>query len=87
MHPPLTTRRLNTAIKVIITGMLHLMYNGHIHTSHNYYYTTPSLYFFYTSGQAGWPRTLMSGTVLIPATTFYYPPLLLADIPTINMNS
>jgi hypothetical protein len=29
-------------------------------TSNSYYSTTPSLYFFHTFGQAGWPRQLMS---------------------------
>ncbi len=67
VHPPFTTTWLNTAIQVNNTGVLHLMYNGHIYTSHNYYYPTSSLPFFYTLGQAGWPQPLMSGanTVLI----------------------
>ncbi len=65
VHPPLTTRRLNTAKQVNNMGALHLMYNWHIYTSHNYYYPTSSLYFFYTPGQAGWPRPLMSGTFIM----------------------
>jgi hypothetical protein len=56
MHPPLTTRGLNTSTQVNNMGMLHLIYNRH-----NYSYSTLSSYFFYTLGQAGWPWPLMSG--------------------------
>ncbi len=50
VHPPLTTRQLNTAIQVNNMGVLHLMYNGHIYTSHYYYYQTPSLHIFIRVG-------------------------------------
>jgi hypothetical protein len=63
MSPPLTTRWLNTAIQVNNTGMLHLMYNRHIFTSHNYHYLILPSYFFYILGQAGWSRPFMSGTL------------------------
>jgi hypothetical protein len=36
------------------------MYNEHIYTAQY-----PFLYFFYTSGQAGWPQTFMTGTGMI----------------------
>ncbi len=54
MHPPLTTRRLNTAIQV--NNMVrHISCTTDIYISYNYCYSTSSLYFFYTLGQAGWP--------------------------------
>ncbi len=42
VRPPLTTRWLNTAIQLNNTDVLHLMYNGHVYTSHNFYYSTSS---------------------------------------------
>ncbi len=52
VHPPLTTRRLNTDKQVKSMDMLYLIHNGH---THNYYYSTPSSYFFYILGHASWP--------------------------------
>jgi hypothetical protein len=49
VHPPLTTRRLNTAIQVNNMGARHLMYNGHIYgtshtaTMHSFFYTSSTL--------------------------------------------
>ncbi len=63
VHPPLTTRWLNTAIQVNNMGAWHLMYNGHIYIT-QCYYTILLLNFFYTFGHAGWPRLLMSGTLI-----------------------
>ncbi len=39
------------------------VHRTHICTSHKYYYSTLSSYFFYTLGQAGLPRPLTSGTL------------------------
>jgi hypothetical protein len=64
MHPPLTTRRLNTAIQVN-NLVRHISCTMDIYTSHNYYYSTSSLYFFYTLGQASWPQPVTSGTIKI----------------------
>jgi hypothetical protein len=64
-YPSLTTKRLNTIIQVNNMGMQHLMYNRHIDTYIHHIIITVqyfSSYFFYTSGQASWPRTFMSGT-------------------------
>jgi hypothetical protein len=61
VHPPLTTRRLNASTQVKNMAVLHLIYNGHtyVYTSHNYYCSTLSSYFFYILDQVGWPRPLM----------------------------
>ncbi len=45
VHPPLTTRRLNTAIQVNNMGAWHLIYNGHIHHITLLYYTISLLIF------------------------------------------
>ncbi len=57
--PPLPTRRLNTFIQVNIMGMWYKynMYNEYIYNLQNF------LYPLFTSGQAGWPRTFMLGTL------------------------
>jgi hypothetical protein len=57
MHPPLPTGQLNTSTQVNNKTMLHLIYStwSHISTSHSYYYSFPSSYFFHTFGQASWP--------------------------------
>ncbi len=47
VHPPLTMRRLNPAIQVNNTGVLHLMYTGHMYTVHHIIITIQRL--LYTS--------------------------------------
>jgi hypothetical protein len=45
-------------------------YSTYIYIHHiNYHYPFSSSYFFYTFGQAGWPRSLMSGTIVYPLPT------------------
>jgi hypothetical protein len=43
------------------------MYNEHIYTMQHFF-----LYFFFTPGQAGWPRTFMSGIVHIIKLEFHF---------------
>jgi hypothetical protein len=57
-NPPLTTRWLVTFIQVNIMGAWYSIYNEHIYSSQHFF-----LYPLFTSGQASWPRTFMSGTV------------------------
>jgi hypothetical protein len=64
VHPPLTTRQLNTKTQINNGHATSYIQQLIICTSHNYHYSTLSSYFFYILGQAGWPRPLMSGTVL-----------------------
>jgi hypothetical protein len=47
-------------------GAWYIMYNKHIYTIQHFF-----LYFFLTSGQAGWPRTFMSGTLTLLCTTMH----------------
>ncbi len=61
--PPLPIGQLNTSTQVNNMAMLHLIYNSfYISTTYAHYYSFSSSYFFYTSEQAGWPRSLLLGT-------------------------
>jgi hypothetical protein len=42
MYPPSTTTRFNTALQVNNMGVLHLLNNRRIYSSHNYYYPASS---------------------------------------------
>jgi hypothetical protein len=75
VHPPLTTRRHNTAMQVNNMGVWHLIYNGHIYIT-QYYYTISLLILLPHLGQAGWPRAFMPGTVTTCICTYYTSELL-----------
>jgi hypothetical protein len=57
-NPPFTTRRLNTFIQVNIMGARDDINNKDIHSLQLFFSC-----FLFTSGQASWPRTFMSGTL------------------------
>jgi hypothetical protein len=69
VHPPLTSRWLNTAIQVNNMNAQHLINNGNIYIIQCYFMIF-LLHFFYTFGQAGWPRPLMSRTQSLSLSVF-----------------
>jgi hypothetical protein len=65
-NPPLPAGQLNINVQVNYMATLHNIYTvTYISTSHLYYYSLPSSYFFHSFGQAGWLRPFLSVTGLI----------------------
>jgi hypothetical protein len=60
LTPSLQTGWLLTNVQVNNMAMLHGTFTTHIYTSHCYYYSSSSLYFFHSLLQAGWPRPFPS---------------------------
>jgi hypothetical protein len=64
LNPFIADWGLLTNVQVNNMAMLHGTYTTHIDTSHRYYYSSSTLYFFHSLWQAGWSRPFPSDTIL-----------------------